>query len=86
MTDTDEHKADRRLDFRGSVTPLALLKFTHVFNEMNRDEILECVGQDPKTMVDFFKVLPPVSYEIVVKEEFGDRFFRLQLRKKSNLR
>lgn len=86
MNDRIEHKADRVLDFRGSVRPLALLNFTHVFNQMQLDEIVECLGQDPKTMADVFMVLPPVSYEIVVKEEFEDRYFRILIRKKSNLR
>ncbi len=83
MNDNIEYKADRILDFRDSMTPLALLKFTNVFREMKSEEILECVGQNPKTMAEFFKVLSPVSYEIVVKEEFENRFFRILLRKKA---
>jgi TusA-related sulfurtransferase len=84
LNDHVKYKVDHSLDFRGSVTPLALLTFSHVFNEMKFDEILECVGQDPKTMADFFKVLPPVSYEIVIKEEFEDKYFRILLKKKPN--
>ncbi len=82
LNTTIEHKADRRLDFRDSVTPLALLKLTHVFNEMKSNEILECVGQNPKTMADFFKVLPTVSYEIVTQEEFEDHYYRIVLKKR----
>jgi TusA-related sulfurtransferase len=78
-----EYKADRILDFRDSVTSLSLLKFTNVFNEMKSDEILECVGQNPKTMADFFKVLPAVSYEVVIKEEFENRYFRILLKKRA---
>jgi TusA-related sulfurtransferase len=82
MKEPIAHKADRILDFRDSVTPLALLKLTHVFNEMRSNEILECVGQNPTTMADFFKVLPAVSYEIVTQEEFEDRYFRIRLKKR----
>lgn len=85
LNDIIEYKADRILDFRDSVTSLALLKFTNVFNEMKSDEILECVGQNPNTMADFFKVLPPVSYEVVIKEEFENRYFRILLKKKPNV-
>lgn len=81
VNDKLKHKADRTLDFRDSVTPLALLKFTNVFNEMKPDEVLECIGQNPKTMTDFFLVLPSVSYEIVIKEEFENRYFRILLKK-----
>ncbi len=81
-TDTIAPKADRILDFRDSVTPLALLKLTHVFSEMRSNEILECVGHNPKTMADFFKVLPTVSYEIVTQEEFEDRYYRIVLKKR----
>ncbi|NNG01601.1 MAG: hypothetical protein HKM93_19590 [Desulfobacteraceae bacterium] len=83
MSVYNEYKADHILDIRDSVTPLALLKFTNVFNEMNSNEILECVGRTPETMADLFKVLPPVSYEIVIKEEFEHKFFRILLRKKT---
>jgi TusA-related sulfurtransferase len=78
-----KYKADHKLDFRDSVTSLALLKFTNVFNEMKSDEILECLGQNPKTMADFFKVLPSVSYEVVIKEEFENKYFRILLRKRA---
>ena len=82
LSDPIEHKADRKLDFRGSVAPLALLKLTHVFSEMRSNEILECVGQNPTTMADFFKVLPAVSYEIVTQEEFEDHYYRIRLKKR----
>jgi TusA-related sulfurtransferase len=83
LNDTIEPKADRILDFRDSVAPLALLKLTHVFSEMRSNEILECVGQNPTTMADFFKVLPAVSYEIVMQEEFEDRYYRILLKKRA---
>lgn len=82
LNNSIEPKADRRLDFRDLVTPLALLKLTHVFNEMRSNEILECVGQNPTTMADFFKVLPAVSYEIVTQEECEDRYYRIVLKKR----
>jgi TusA-related sulfurtransferase len=81
LNDRFEQKADRTLDFRDSVTPLALLKFTNVFSEMRSNEVLECIGRNPKTLVDLFKVLSPVSYEIVIKEEFENRYFRILLKK-----
>jgi TusA-related sulfurtransferase len=85
LSDNVENKAHHILDFRDSVTSLALLKFTNVFKEMKSDEILECVGQNPNTMADFFKVLSPVSYEVVIKEEFENKYFRILLKKKPNV-
>lgn len=82
MKKNNEQKADYLLDFRDIMTPLALLKFTNAFREMQVDEILEIIGHNRETMADLFKVLPSISYELMIKEKLQDRFFRILIRKK----
>ncbi|MCK5193795.1 MAG: sulfurtransferase TusA family protein [Desulfobulbaceae bacterium] len=80
-----KRKADHILDFRGSISPISLLKLTQVFREMKPNEILEILGSDLDTRTDVFKVLPGDSYDLlfldVVEEE--DYFYRIQLKKKN---
>ena len=81
-----KQKADYSLDFRGTITPLTLLKTTQVFRQMKENEILEIFGRDSGTRTDIFKVLPPFSYELIVLEERAeDLSYRIQLKKKSQI-
>jgi TusA-related sulfurtransferase len=76
-------QADYILDFRGSISPISLLKITRTFNEMKAREVVEILGLDPDTQQDLFKVLAGLSYEIIYpdREKNGD-FQRLQIRKR----
>ena len=58
-------KTDYTLDFRGSITPITLLKITQVFREMKPNGVIEIIGSDPDIQNDLFKVLPENSYELI---------------------
>jgi len=76
-------KADHHLDLRGAITPLTLLKATEVFRQMKCNEVLEVVGRDSDTRNDLLKVLPSLSFDLIVNEEIGDdRSYRIQLKKR----
>jgi TusA-related sulfurtransferase len=78
-----EEKTNHLLDFRGSISPLSLLKMTKVFNKMQAAEIMEILGSDPDVRKDLFKLLPADSYEVVLMEvtEGSDYFFRVRIKK-----
>lgn len=77
-----KRKADYVLDFRETITPLALLKMTHILREMKTNQILEIIARDPDTRTDLFKVLPPSSCELL-DMEFCEKkdCYRIQLKK-----
>lgn len=80
------NRADRILDFRGSITSIALLKLTCVFSEMGPCEVVEILGSDPDMRQDLFRVLPQTSYDVIAMddiEEEGAPCFRVWLRKRS---
>jgi TusA-related sulfurtransferase len=77
-------KADHILDFRGTITPISLLKLTQTFREMEPNEVLEILGSDLDSRNDLFKVLPSESYDLIFLDvvEQGAYFYRIQLKKK----
>ena len=60
-----------KFDFREAFKPFTLLKVTQAFREMKPGDILEVVGDDPKTRREIFKVLQTVNYTVVDTEEDG---------------
>ncbi len=80
-------KVNYRLDFRGSITPITLLKVTQTFLKMSPDEVIEIQGSDPDTKQDLFRVLPESSYELIsvdVTETKGSQdFYRILLKKRA---
>jgi len=80
-------KVNYRLDFRGSITPITLLKVTQKVMEMAPDEIIEIQGSDPDTKQDLFRVLPESSYELIsmdMTEIMGsESLYRILLRKRA---
>jgi len=60
-----EPKADYILDFRETISSLALLKMTQVLREMNKDEVLEIITRDGDARTDVFKVIPGASCEVI---------------------
>jgi TusA-related sulfurtransferase len=80
-------KVDYKLDFRGSITPITLLKLTQTVMEMAPDEVIEIQGSDPDTKQDLFRVLPKSSYELisvdVTENKKSDGFYRILLRKRA---
>ena len=80
-----KRKADYILDFRGTISPISLLKMCQTFREMQSNEILEILGSDADTRTDVFKVLPADSYDVIFMDvvEEADYFYCIQLKKKS---
>jgi len=80
-------KVEYTLDFRGSITPIMLLKMTQMFSKMETEDILEIQGSDPDTQKDLFKVLPEASYELLsvdTSEKKGlEYFYRIRLKKRA---
>jgi len=80
-------KPEYTLDFRGSITPIMLLKVTQTFSKMETDDILEIQGSDPDTQKDLFKVLPDASYELISVDTSGNKgleyFYRIRLKKRA---
>jgi TusA-related sulfurtransferase len=74
-------KADYRLDFRGAITSLSLLKLTRVFREMKPNQTLEVIGLDADTRYDLFRLLPAVAYELIDIDARDDTSIRVYLRK-----
>lgn len=60
-----------KFDLREAITPFALLKVTQAFREMKPGDILQVMGDDPKTRREMFKVLQTVNYTVVDTEENG---------------
>ena len=80
-------KVNYRLDFRGSITPITLLKVTQTVMKMAPDEVIEIQGSDPDTKKDLFRVLPESSYELISVDvtktkDFPD-FYRILLKKRA---
>ncbi len=67
-----EAKVDYILDFRETISPLALLKMTQVLREMNRDEILQIITRDAQARTNIFKVMPAASCEVIDMEFNGE--------------
>jgi TusA-related sulfurtransferase len=60
-----------KFDLREAITPFALLKVTQAFRDMKPGDILQVVGDDPKTRREMFKILQTVNYTVVDTEEDG---------------
>ena len=76
-----KEEADYIVDFRGAIKSLTLLKFTHVFRTMKSDEVVKIIGLDPETRNDLFKVLPAISYELIIEEEREGECCNIHLKK-----
>lgn len=73
-----------RLDLRGSIVPLTLLKITQIFRTLKPGETMEVLWSEPDIPEDLFKVLPPASYELIAMEELGkvNHYYRFRIQKK----
>ena len=69
-----------KFDLSKALTPFAFLKVTQAFRDMEPGEILQVMGDDPKTRKEIFKVLQTVNYTVVDTEEDND-FYCIYLRK-----
>ena len=64
-------KIMHKFDLRKAITPFALLKVTQAFRDMEPGDILQVMGDDPKTRREMFKVLQTVNYTVVDTKEDG---------------
>lgn len=82
-----DKKPDHILDIRRSIPPISLLKVSQAFRAMKKKETIEILCGDNDTRTDIFKVLPPLSYKLVLVEELEDEntLFRVQIKKKKNI-
>ena len=71
-----------KFDLREAITPFALLKVTQAFRDMKPGDILQVVGDDPKTRKEIFKVLQTVHYTVVDTEEDGN-YYAICLKKEN---
>ena len=75
-----EHQIDHRLDMRGTLTPITLLKATQALREMMDGETMEVLVGDEDTREDLLKVLPSTFCRLMeIKEE--PSFHRIRIRK-----
>ncbi len=82
-----DKKPDHILDIRSSIPPISLLKVSQAFRAMKKKETIEILCGDIETRTDLFKVLPPLSYELVLVEELEeeDSLFRVRMKKKKDI-
>lgn len=79
-----KRKAEHILDFRGTITPISLLKALQVLREMETGETMEILGCHPDTLPDLLRVLPASSCELMTMEgdDAGQTLYRIKLKKK----
>ncbi len=74
-------KADYILDFRESITSLALLTMAQMVKQMKPDECLEIIVEDPEVRSDVLKIVP--GCELIGMEfKEGEDLCRIQFKKK----
>ena len=73
-----------KLDLRGTLLPLSLLKVTQSFRALRPGETLEILLSEPESSQELFKVLPHASYEVTEMQAQGrsDPHYCIQLQKK----
>lgn len=59
------------LDLRGTLSPLSLLKVSHLFSELAPDQVLEIRGCDATIRSDLAKLLPDATFEVAPEEDPG---------------
>ncbi len=69
-----------KFDLREAIAPFAFLKVTQAFRDMKPGEILQLMGDNPKTLEEIFKILQTVNYTVVDTEE-NNNFYCICLRK-----
>ncbi len=76
-----ESEGKEILDLRGALIPVALLKFTKAFREMEPEKTMEILMADDSTRANLLMVLKAFSYEMLANEKVGN-IYRMLLRKK----
>ena len=73
-----------KLDLRGTLLPLSLLKVTQSFRALKPGETLEILLSEPESSQELLKVLPHASYEVIAMKAQGrsNPHYFIQLQKK----
>jgi TusA-related sulfurtransferase len=76
-----------KLDLRGLLVPLSLLKVTQSFRALKPGETLEVLWREPESPQELFRVLPHASCEVIEMKEQGraNPYYRILLQKKELL-
>ena len=78
-----ESKPDYTLDFRRSITSIALLELSRLFDEMGINKTLSIIVPDKDIIADICKVLPKSSYEMNITEK-EDSVSMINIKKTAN--
>ena len=72
------------IDFRDSLSSIALLKVTQVFEKMKPSDVLEIRGADSDTLQDIFRLLPVNTLRVVGHDYLGreGEFSRVRITKR----
>lgn len=73
-------KADLVLDLRGTLSPLSLLKVSHLFQELAPGQVLEIRGCDASQRSDLVKLLPGATFDTSPDDPLGDEAGSLRVR------
>ena len=76
-------RCTQKLDLRGLLLSLMLLKVSQTFRALQPGETLEVLWGDADIPENLFKVLPAASYEVISMEKLGKikPYYRIQLQK-----
>ena len=75
--------ANHNINFKGSITPMTLLKLSNLFRAMKSGETIELIGLDEEIKKDLFKVLHQFSYKVMADEKTEEEksVYRVRLKK-----
>jgi TusA-related sulfurtransferase len=71
-----------KFDLREAIIPFAFLKVTQAFRDMKPGDILQVMGDDPKTRREIFKVLQTINYTVIDTKEDGN-YYSICLKKEN---
>jgi tRNA 2-thiouridine synthesizing protein A len=74
-------KADVVLDVTGEVCPLPLIKTRRALDKMEKDMILEVIGNDEEAKLDILMAVQELKMELIKEETIQSGKWRLLIRK-----
>ncbi len=69
MNNNSTQHSDFTIDFRGSITSIALLELSRLFTGMEIDKTITVILPDKDIITDICKVLPVSSLEMTITEK-----------------
>ena len=73
-------KTDFRLDLRGAISPMSLLKATKALGDLDAGQRLEILGTDDRTQKELFEILNPEQVR-TIRVQKRKTFYRIILEK-----